>query len=129
MWIMIILLVFLQQGCKKSSEADSFLPEQEFTLKSGESYSARKDNLRIRVKEINDSRCPTGVFCFWQGEAIVFLEVNDGKSWDVTLSTIHQPVDTVNDYIFRLIDVLPYPVYPVEVPDSEKTVVLRIEKL
>lgn len=127
--IIITILLFVLSGCKKNSGEDDFVLEKELNLKAGEVYTAQKDNLTVTVKKITDSRCPIGVVCVWAGEASVWLDVNDGKSWEVVLKTVHQPADTVNNYIFRLINVLPYPVYQVEVPDSEKVVVLQIEKL
>ena len=127
--IFFIILLFIITGCRKNTGEDVFVLEKEVKFKAGEAYTAQKDNLTVTVKKITDSRCPIGVVCVWQGEATVYLDVKDGQSWEVVLKTVHQPVDTVNNYIFRLIDVLPYPKYQVEVPDSEKTVVLQIDKL
>jgi hypothetical protein len=127
--IYLIFLTLIVSGCKKNAETDASDLEKEVKLKAGEAYTAQKENLTVTVKKITDSRCPTGVVCVWAGEATVWLDVNDGKSWEVVLKTVHQPIDTVNNYVFKLINVLPYPVYQVEVPDSEKIVVLQIDKL
>jgi hypothetical protein len=123
------ILLFLAFSCKKEQETASLGLSREFTLKAGDICTSKTDNLSVKVLKITDSRCPIGVVCIWQGEATVFLEVKESSTYNVTLSTFHQPVDTVNNYIFRLIDVLPYPIYGVEVPDSEKKVVLKIDKL
>jgi hypothetical protein len=122
-------LLLLAFSCKKEQETAPLGLSQELTLKTGDIRTSKTDNLSIKVLKINDSRCPTGVVCIWQGEATVFLEVKENSTFDVTLSTFHQPVDTVNNYIFRLIDVLPYPVYGTEVPDSDKKVVVKIDRL
>jgi hypothetical protein len=102
---------------------------EELTMKTGDIFQSTTGKLSVKVTKITDSRCPTGVVCVWQGEATVYLDVNESKTYEVVLSTFHQPVDTVNNYIFKLINVLPYPVYQVEVPDSDKKVILQIEKL
>ena len=128
-WYFILLFLFILGSCKKEQEAAPFGTDQELTLKTGDVHSSKSDNLSIKVLKISDSRCPIGVVCIWQGEATVNLEVKASFVFEVVLSTFHQPVDTVNNYIFRLVDVLPYPVYGVEVPDSEKRVVLKIDRL
>ncbi len=116
-------------GCQKEIEDPFFDLGKEFRLKTGEISSARNENLSIRILEIWDSRCPIGVVCFWQGEVTVRLEVHNGSPWEVTLRSVLQPSDTINHYVFTLIDVLPYPVHGIDVPDKEKTVRLQIKKL
>jgi len=106
----------------------------ELTLKTGDIRNFKQDNLSIKVLNINDSRCPIGVVCVWQGEATVTLSVSEVISFDeangmVVLSTFHHPVDTMSNFVFRLVDVLPYPVYGVEVPDKDKKVVLKIDRI
>jgi hypothetical protein len=133
-WCFLILFLFLLGACKKEQETAPFGTDQELTLKTGDVRSSKSDNLKIKVLKIGDSRCPIGVVCIWQGEATVNLAVIETSSFDeaigtIELSTFHHPVDTVSNFIFKLIDVLPYPKYGVEVPDSEKSVVLKIDKL
>jgi hypothetical protein len=133
-WCFLILFLFLLGACKKEQETAPFGTDQELTLKTGDIRSSKSDNISVKVLNIGDSRCPTGVVCFWQGEATVNLAVISTSSFDetigtVVLSTFHHPVDTVSNFIFKLIDVLPYPKSGVEVPDSEKKVVLKIDRL
>lgn len=130
----VIILLFLMGSCKKDQDPAGSELNQELTLKTGDVRNLNPNNLSIKVLNIGDSRCPTGVVCVWQGEATVTLEVKENSSFDeaigtLILSTFHQPVDTVSGYIFRLIDVLPYPVYGVEVPEKDKKVVLKIDRL
>lgn len=129
-----IILLFLMGSCKKDQDPAGSELNQELTLKTGDVRNLNPNNLSIKVLNISDSRCPTGVVCVWQGEATVTLEVKENSSFDeaigtLILSTFHQPVDTVSGYIFRLIDVLPYPVYGVEVPEKDKKVVLKIDRI
>ena len=124
-----IMLLFILGSCKKEQEPAGLELNQELTLKTGDICDSKPDNLSVKVLKINDSRCPIGVVCVWQGEATVTLEVKSGSVFNVELSTFHDPVDTVNNFIFRLIDVLPYPVYGVEVPEKDKKVVLKIDKI
>ena len=129
-----LFLLIIMGSCKKEQETGPLELNKEVTLKTGDVRNLNPDNLSIKVLNINDSRCPIGVVCIWQGEATVTLEVKETSSFDeaigsVVLSTFHQPVDTVSGYIFRLIDVLPYPVYGVEVPEKDKKVVLKIDRI
>jgi hypothetical protein len=123
------VLLFLMGACKKEQEPSALELNQELTLKTGDICDSKPDNLSVKVLKIYDSRCPIGVVCVWQGEATVNLEVKSGSVFNVELSTFHDPVDTVNSFIFRLIDVLPYPVNGVEVPDKDKKVVLKIDRI
>jgi hypothetical protein len=128
-WCFIILFLFILGACKEEQESAPFGTNQELTLKTGDVRSSKSDNISVKVLNIGDSRCPTGVVCIWQGEATVNLEVKESTVFEVVLSTFHHPVDTVNNFIFKLIDVLPYPVHGVEVPEKDKKVVLKIDRL
>jgi hypothetical protein len=125
----ILFIAGFLAGCQKDQDNGSFILNQEVKLKAGTLYTCPSDPFSVKITRITDSRCPEGVYCIWQGEATVYLEVKEIQSGEVVLSTVHQPVDTVNNYVFKLMDVLPYPKYQVEIPDSEKIVVLQINKL
>lgn len=125
----ILLLAGILMACRDKRESEPLPVKDELNLKTGKVYPAMMDNLAIRIKEISDSRCPIGLVCFWGGEVTVTFEVKHTTAFDLTLTLHRHPVDTVDQYIFRLIDVLPYPVYQDEVPDSEKTVVLEVQHL
>jgi hypothetical protein len=128
-FIIIVLFLAILGSCKKEQENALFGLNQELTLKTGDIRNSKSDNLSVKVLKISDSRCAIGVVCVWQGEATVNLEVRGSTVFEVMLSTYHHPVDTLNNLIFKLIDVFPFPKYGVEVPDSEKSVILKIDKL
>lgn len=129
MIVSILILAGLVAACQDGGESGLLPEKDQMSLKTGQVYPAMLDNLHIRIREIHDSRCPVGVVCVWAGEASVTFEVKIKETFDLTLVLQRQPVDTVDHYFFRLIDVLPYPVYPEEVPDSEKTVILEVKRL
>lgn len=60
-----------------------------------------------------DSRCPTGVQCVWQGNGVVRLELRrDGASETVTLNTGVEPrTAEFGAHRVRLLFLEPYPVY------------------
>jgi hypothetical protein len=128
-WHVLMIILFLMGSCTKDQDTAPLGLSQEFTLKIGDIRSSKSDNLSIKVLEVNDSRCPTGVECFWAGMVAVKLEVTENSVFEVMLDSMGHRSDTVNNLIFKLIDVLPYPKWGVEVPDSEKKVVLKIDKI
>lgn len=91
------------------------LDESRLLKVSGEFYT-------VKVIEINDSRCPTDVFCFWQGEARVLIDVRsfttaEVSSYDLKLedeSTAQgedkQDIINLANARIRLSGVTPYPV-------------------
>lgn len=47
------------------------------------------DGMTLKLKEINDSRCPEGVQCIWQGElSPLFIATQNGASDEVRLGTV-----------------------------------------
>jgi hypothetical protein len=115
-------------GCKDEPDLRLFDFEEQFILRTTEEGSCRQDNMIIRVINIFDSRCPIGVVCFWQGEAVVGLEIQTDTAFNLTLRSVFQPADTLYGYVFRLVDVQPYPVNNVNVPASQKKVILEVSK-
>jgi hypothetical protein len=74
-------------------------------------------DLELRWLEVSDSRCPTGVNCFWAGEVKVILEAtrtmvegNKPVELQLTLQSRRKPVTaSVSGYEFELLNVDPYP--------------------
>ena len=85
-------------------------------IKSGETVCNSQYNLLLRVENVNDSRCPEGVECFWEGNASVeFRLTTKNGEYSFTLDT-HQGSAFKNDTIieglkYQLRNVLPYPVH------------------
>ncbi len=61
------------------------------------------DNLFVTLKEINDSRCKTGVVCIWQGELSALLSFNiNGFMSEVRLGTVNNKNVASDGYTFSL---------------------------
>jgi hypothetical protein len=79
-----------------------------------ETVENSKFNLSLRVKNLDDSRCPNGIVCVWEGNASVEFQLATKKGkYKFTLDT-HNPPNFKNDTViegikYQLIDVLPYP--------------------
>ena len=114
-----VFLLFF--GCNEKEEVNTLKIGKVMELKLGETVENSKLDLSLRVENINDSRCPDGVMCFWEGYASVEFQLTTKKGkYDFTLDTHNPPIfknDTVIEGIkYELIDVLPYPVHNEEQP-------------
>jgi hypothetical protein len=103
--------------------------EQPFTLRIGQ--SAQVESMKITFLRVaQDSRCPTDVFCFWQGDAEVELLVIHPETGRrrVTLHTTLTPKQgTVAGYLVRLNRLAPYPktTSPIPLRDYRATLTVR----
>ncbi|MEH2289988.1 hypothetical protein [Nostoc sp.] len=96
-----------------------------FYLRYGRTAYLPTENIEIKFsKVIDDSRCPSDVTCIWQGEVIIGLDIiKNGKQVStLTLTLIPGdeplPIQFLNKYSVRLIEVSPY-------PNSKKTIALQ----
>ncbi|RLA42412.1 MAG: hypothetical protein DRR42_23435 [Gammaproteobacteria bacterium] len=93
-------------------------------------------DLELRWLEVHDSRCPTGVNCFWAGEVKVILEVTrtmvEGSKpveLQLTLQSRREPVTaSVFGYVLELLNVYPYPKDKVTPVRSNYVVEIKISK-
>ena len=67
---------------------------------------AFEDDLKVTLKEINDSRCKPDVECIWAGELAPLLSVTGGSYGtevkEVRLGTTNNKTATIGDYSFTL---------------------------
>lgn len=97
----------------RSSQIEATLGET-IVLALGQSASIGSGELSVRVERIvEDSRCPVGVTCVWEGDAVVRLAVTRGPSTSTV--DLHLNLDSARErvvgaYRVRLADLLPRPV-------------------
>lgn len=127
-WFYVIMAAFLTIGCHQiatipvfsndnpSGNPPSVAIDKEFKLKVDEIANFPKKNLSIKFLRVEqDSRCPQGVQCFWQGQVKVALSfIQDGESLDEFILTKNpgQPdaaVFSSNGYDIKLLEANPYP--------------------
>ena len=108
--------VLLFTACDKKEKNDT-LKIGEFTeIELGKTVENSDYGLSLSVENIDDSRCPIGVNCFWEGNAAVeFQLATKTGECKFTLDT-HSPPNFRNDTViegvkYQLKNVLPYPVY------------------
>ncbi len=64
-------------GCGSGTEPDAVALAQEFTLAPGESVRIQGEGPSVAFDSVkDDSRCPSGVNCVWEGDAVVVLTLS-----------------------------------------------------
>ncbi|MCL1932864.1 MAG: hypothetical protein FWF53_03485 [Candidatus Azobacteroides sp.] len=107
-------------SCDKNEKIDTIdtidtLKIGEITeIESSRTVENSEYGLSLQVENINDSRCPTGGVCVWEGNASVELQLITQKGkYNFTLDTHSPPIfknDTVIEgFRYELRNVLPYP--------------------
>jgi len=97
---------------RSSSESGALLG-QNFTLKQGESLQISEGQLVVGVIEVlEDSRCPAGMECFWEGNAKVLVSVGE-QEFTLTIGKLlegdQNAVELGNGLSMRLLRLDPYP--------------------
>jgi hypothetical protein len=106
---------------------------QEFTLQVGETANIKGEKLQVKFLEVlEDSRCPKGVTCVWEGRVSCMIEITYLES--LHRITLTQPglTDWPTKESFKQFqisfDVEPYPEAGKEIPADDYLLVLRITK-
>ena len=119
-------------SCDKNEEKNTTLKIGEVTeMKLGETVENSQKGLSLRMDKLNDSRCPTGAICCWQGVATVkfHLKTKEGEH-DFTLEKFGLEGGRSSEGVvieglkYYIVDVLPYPVVGKE--QSVKTVKILV---
>ena len=122
-------MLFVVAACS----SDKVSLGQEFSLRIGESVSIRGEELQVRFLEVTeDSRCPRGVVCVWEGRVSCLVEITYRESIHrIVLTepglTSWPPENSFKEYKIAY-HVEPYPQAGSEIALEEYRLVLRISK-
>lgn len=120
-----------------SSDASVF-PKlgEEFKLGQDDVAFFKSENILIKFSNVTeDSRCPTGVMCIWQGRVSVDVNViKDDKDKGDFILTLGESeklaLQTFDGYYVKLLKVEPYPSFPsTNVGSREYLVYLSVAKV
>ncbi|MFC1967920.1 hypothetical protein ACFLVX_00820 [Chloroflexota bacterium] len=106
---------------------------QELSLQIAESASIKGEELQIRFLEVTeDSRCPMGVTCIWEGRVSCLVEITYQGSLDsVVLTepglTSFPPEQSFHEYKLAY-HIEPYPQAGAEIAEGEYRLHLKISK-
>jgi hypothetical protein len=103
-----------------------------FSLKVGETSKIASENLTLKFEKVlNDSRCPDGAMCIWEGQvqSLVTIELN-GKNEQITLTQLGSTDTTTQLYDGYKIAfyVTPYPKVNQTISNSDYRLNLTVTK-
>lgn len=124
-------------ACEEKEATTLTIPDkfgEIITLKIGESVEVNGESLTIDFDNIvDDSRCPNGVDCIWEGQAEVNLLLNKTKEILVIMRAGQEALakDTLGNIIVTLLDVSPYPDVKNElpIPAEDYAIDIQVEEL
>jgi len=128
----LLLLLFLAACGGGAGEVKADLG-REFSLSSGQTASIQGEGLQLKfIEVVNDSRCPHGVTCVWQGQASCLVEITYLESSHRV--TLVQPGLTEDpsridfaEYIIGF-NLTPYPQAGKEIEESDYRLQLVVTK-
>ncbi|MFC1965685.1 hypothetical protein ACFLWI_01880 [Chloroflexota bacterium] len=127
----IVLLLGSFIGCSGGVKARI---GEEFSLHTGESIGIIGENLGIEFIEVSeDSRCPKGVTCIWEGRVTAVVEISmDGSSQQLKLTEpglTDTPARIIHGEYELTYKIEPYPEEGKEISIDEYRLILTINKI
>ena len=117
----LLLAVLLLSGCElfqRNDYCSNFdieeLPLNEtLDMRYSELYCNAAYEIRLSFDSLQDSRCPTGAMCIWEGNGRIQLILRKGDQ-DPIRFWLNTHVNFLSDTVvkglrFELVDILPYP--------------------
>jgi hypothetical protein len=124
--ILVFLIAYILFGCQPKSDPIGPKLGDEFELRFGQTVHIQDQNLSIEFASVTeDSRCPEGAICKWQGNAKVAIQVNEK---DLILNTTLEPKEIeYSGYRIELISVSPYPKINEKIKQADYKIILVIK--
>jgi len=127
------LLLTILAGSAQDARSNEKLPlDKEFKIKVGQQVTIRKLTIKFSAVH-NESRCPTGVQCIWEGNAAIAVEVSMKikKPVQATLNTnTSVPPNELRykGFKVRLVALNPYPRINQTIGEKEYEATLIVTK-
>jgi hypothetical protein len=77
--------------------------------KSTPVFASCRENMHVKVTQVNDSRCPVDVTCIWAGKLSVVLQMDSAFTISLEPGIIKDTLYNSRYYSFQLVDVYPKP--------------------
>ncbi|MFH1754092.1 MAG: hypothetical protein ABIA59_00160 [Candidatus Latescibacterota bacterium] len=126
-WIVLLASAPVVTGESQLPNSDSF------DLHVGQQVTVG-DNIQIGFDGIaTDSRCPEGVFCIWEGDAVTMMWADEPSS-DKLAVELHthrgfQWQFTFGDYRITLLGVAPYPKIDERIDPNDYVATIQVAKV
>ena len=107
------LLLFFSIAVGFSQEEIATAPQIAFKVALGDTIVTEGISI-VFVEVLEDSRCPTGVVCVWEGQARVKVMVSGtpalNQEFEVTVGKKdHNMISAYEGYVIKAIGLAPYP--------------------
>ena len=129
--LLISIALVLLFSCRKETTSTN-TNTITITLDSCSSQATDTQNFQICFDSLlEESRCPANANCIWQGAAKAKFRFKiNGQEHVLRLSTLSMAPSYTNDttvagFHFKLINILPYPVYPNN-PTGQVTAIVEV---
>jgi len=128
------LIIFMlgMMACKKGQVDIENKDPKLIELKYQESIEVPSIDKSIQLTKVDDTRCPADVICGHAGWVTVEISVKSLLSNTTIIQQIELDLlnqDTVDNLVYSLLEVSPYPLYEPSIPIEEKQIKLQIESL
>ncbi|MHB8086021.1 MAG: hypothetical protein ACYDHZ_09355 [Dehalococcoidia bacterium] len=134
LFLIALFTLTILSGCQSNQAMVKASLNNEFSLAIGQSAGIQEERLTVKFDSIQeDSRCPRGATCIWQGRVSCVLQVSDGN--DSTEIVLTEPglssqfgEGTYKNYVFTS-HVQPYPELGKKISKEDYRVLLTIKKV
>lgn len=127
---LLVLFLFTSMSCEEIVTDKTFPFDREFSLHMNELYASSDGQYTIKINDINDSRCPQGVQCVWEGEVVIKGEWTDNK--DKSTFEVHSVIKDQDKqpegFIIQIKDVRPYPKFGTDTEPEDLVITLMISE-
>jgi hypothetical protein len=126
---MLSLALLIAPACSSKQEVAL---GQEFQLQPGGEAVISGENTSIKfIRVTEDSRCPKGATCIWEGRAVCLIEItHNGETAEYSLIEMganEQAEQTVSGYSFTF-NVTPYPELEKEIHNGDYRLILKMTR-
>jgi hypothetical protein len=133
----VVAIGLLLLGCTASPAKINAALGQEVSLAIGQQVSVAAENLEIKFLEVvSDSRCPTGVYCPWQGQVSCLVQVTKANISSPPYKMVLTQPGLTEEYAKETFDgheisfsVMPYPVAGKSIPTADYRLQLIVNRL
>jgi len=131
--ILVLITGLAAGGCGKGRGEVAAVLDHGFPLAVGQKAVIDKTSLEIRFEEIlEDSRCPEGVQCIWEGRVSARVEIKDGdSSYKMVLvqpgSTRDYVEETYKEYLLSY-KITPYPQQNEDIDKKDYRLLLTVSR-
>ena len=130
--IILSLLIVHAFGFMYQPDNKKIAVGQEFKLRPGQRAILRVEGLTIEFGSVaEDSRCPIGVDCIWQGNAKVLLKMHrkgkDARTLELN-TTLEPRSASFPGYVVEMVQLEPYPKANASTKKEDYVVTLIVRK-